>query len=356
MKRINSLSWQIGASFIGTIIGAGFASGQEIMYFFTQYGTLGLICMLLSGAVFALLGYAIFFNSRALRAYNYSDFIVKICGKRIAVVYDVIISTFLFLGASIMFSGSGAVFRENFKVNAAFGIFVIAILSLLVVLRSVKGILNINTVIVPVLIGVIIAVFAYTINKTGIEPLAANLAQLNSSGTIKPIFSFIFYCCYNIVVSIGVLSAFAEDISDQSILRRGSIIGGLGLMILGLLQNLCLLLFVPGIFKYSIPMLHVVSRYGVLLRYSIALCIWCAVFSTAVANLFSLASRLSKNNPRSYSFYALLITAACIPLAFYDFKKLVAFFYPLFGALSIALIIMILVNYLRLGLRQSLRR
>ena len=37
---------------IGTVIGAGFASGQEVMRFFTGYGAKGLISIVLSGLLF----------------------------------------------------------------------------------------------------------------------------------------------------------------------------------------------------------------------------------------------------------------------------------------------------------------
>lgn len=37
---------------IGTVIGAGFASGQEVMRFFTGYGGKGLISIVLSGLLF----------------------------------------------------------------------------------------------------------------------------------------------------------------------------------------------------------------------------------------------------------------------------------------------------------------
>ena len=33
----------IGSAFIGIIVGAGFASGQEILQYFTSFGTLGIL-------------------------------------------------------------------------------------------------------------------------------------------------------------------------------------------------------------------------------------------------------------------------------------------------------------------------
>ncbi len=345
MKNKNHLSWQIGAAYIGTVIGAGFASGQEIMYFFTPYGSLGLITLFLSGLFFMFTGYAIFFTSSHFRAYNYNDYIHKICGSRLAVIYDIIISLFLFLGTSIMFSGSGAVFKENFMLPHIVGVLIIALLTIIVVLRSVKGILSINSVIVPVLIGTIVLIFCFNINNENINKLFVNLSAMKPDNLFRPVFAFMFYCSYNVVLSLGVLSAFAENIRDVKVLRNGAFIGGLGLMVLSLSLNFCLLTRVPHVFKLSIPILYIIKSYHPLIKLAVAVCIWCAVFSTAISNAFSLANRISRNRPALYKVIAAVVVTACIPLSFIDFKKLVALFYPLYGALSMFLIFQILYSF-----------
>ncbi|MFZ5351210.1 MAG: hypothetical protein ACOZCL_00655 [Bacillota bacterium] len=348
MKLKSTLQWQIGAAFIGTIIGAGFASGQEIMFFFTQYGLPGSICMLLTGLVFSLLSYAVIYCSAYFSAHNYNDLINRLCGKRLALVYDIIISSFLFLGVSIMFSGSGAVFKENLGLPSFVGISLIAVFTLLVVFSSVKGILRLNTVIVPILIGIIVLIFCQSIGKLSVTDIVSHMNQIKPESVHKPFFSFLFYCSYNVVLSIGVLSAFSENIKDIGILKKGALIGGAGLMLLGSLQNICIAINAPNVFRYSIPMLYVIKQYNVYFKYLVTICIWCAVFTTAVSNLFSIVKRISRGQDSSYKLTAAIITASCIPLSLYDFKKLVSFFYPLFGALSILLIAILLITFIRL--------
>ena len=46
----------VWAVFVGSVIGAGFASGAETVTFFAVYGTSGLVGALIAGAVLALLG------------------------------------------------------------------------------------------------------------------------------------------------------------------------------------------------------------------------------------------------------------------------------------------------------------
>ena len=42
--------------YIGTVIGAGFASGREIIEFFGVYGVKGIFGMIISGVLFSLAG------------------------------------------------------------------------------------------------------------------------------------------------------------------------------------------------------------------------------------------------------------------------------------------------------------
>ncbi|OGO77073.1 MAG: hypothetical protein A2Y23_04760 [Clostridiales bacterium GWB2_37_7] len=350
MKRKMILSWQIGAAYIGTIIGAGFASGQEIMQFFTRYGSIGMLLLILSGVLFSLCGYVIFYLSRHYKAYDYNSFIIKICGPRLSLVYDCVITMFLFFGASIMFSGSGAIFYESLGYSKIIGIILIACVTLLIVLKSIDGILKVNALVVPILISVILFVLFKTILASNTADFFKNAAAAYKGDNLKPIFSLIFYFSYNLVLAMGVLTAFPQHISSLKTLKRGAYIGGFGLMALSMALNISLLLYLPAILKLSIPVLYISGMYGVYIKYAVLLCIWCEICTTAISNVFSLAKRVTKNRPQLYKSVSLFIVVASIPMAFVDFKRLISFFYPLFGALSMFLIALILIKFMQVKL------
>ena len=350
MKNKRNLSWQIAAAYIGTVIGAGFASGQEIMQFFTIYGSIGSFLILLSGILFSICGYAIFYLSKHYKTYDYNSFIIKICGPRLSLLYDCIITTFLFFGASIMFSGSGALFEESLGLSRIFGISIIAIITLLVVLKSVDGILKINSIVVPLLISVILFVLFKTMFSSNTSEFFQNAKSIYSGNIIKPVFSLIFYCSYNLVLAVGVLTAFSQHINNLTTLKRGALIGGFGLMALSLALNICLILYMPAILKLSIPVLYISAMHGVYIKYAVILCIWFEICTTSIANVFSLAKRIAKNRPSVYNPASLFIVIASIPMAFMDFKRLISFFYPLFGALSMFLIALILIKFVQIKL------
>ncbi|NLY67966.1 MAG: hypothetical protein GX069_10455, partial [Tissierellia bacterium] len=47
---------KIASVYIGTVIGAGFASGREILEFFGVYGIKGIFGIIVSGLLFSILG------------------------------------------------------------------------------------------------------------------------------------------------------------------------------------------------------------------------------------------------------------------------------------------------------------
>lgn len=54
--------------YVGTVIGAGFASGQEILQFFIDYGYKGILGNVLAGILFIYLGFVVIYISSKLNA------------------------------------------------------------------------------------------------------------------------------------------------------------------------------------------------------------------------------------------------------------------------------------------------
>ncbi len=348
LKNIK-LSLQIGAVFIGTVVGAGFASGQEIMQFFTGFGKIGMVTLAFSGLLFYVIAAAVMKAAVWHKTYNYRDFIYCVAGNRFGLTFDILVTAFLFIGTSIMFSGSGALFEEGLGLSKNWGIAIMALLTLAVILQALTGILRINSIIVPMLFAVIVSVLAATIMNSDLGSIGAKLSENYSGGLMKPLIFFIFYCCYNTFLSIGVLAAIPEKTQKLSVLKTGVFLGSMGLMFLSLMLNISLTLKSPEVFQYSIPMSYITSNFGKLVKNAVSFCIWCEIFSTAVSNTFSIAKRLSDGGRIKYRQACTITVLCCLPLAFMEFKGLISFFYPLFGAFSMFMIFRLLYTSQRLG-------
>ena len=101
---------------VATLIGAGFASGQEIYTFFYIHGIKGLYgliicCTLLATIVFKVLSIINSYNIE-----SYKDFIFLLFGKT-GFIINFIITVFLIITFFIMLAGFGAFFSQEIKIN-----------------------------------------------------------------------------------------------------------------------------------------------------------------------------------------------------------------------------------------------
>ncbi len=131
-------SWQIGGAFVGLIVGAGFASGQEIMQYFTSFGLYGIAGAIVATIAFAFLGMSLAQLGTDLQTTSHKAVIYHIGGRYVGVILDVLITFFLFGVAVVMFAGSGSTFHQMFGINPMVGSIIMVILTILTLLLNVK--------------------------------------------------------------------------------------------------------------------------------------------------------------------------------------------------------------------------
>lgn len=111
---------------IGAIVGAGFASGQEIYTFFFVYGKWGIFGIII--ATF-LIGAATFKTLKIIKKYNvksYDEFLDIIIGDinlkniNIKLILNFIINLFLLISFFVMCAGFSAYFKQEIGINEFF--------------------------------------------------------------------------------------------------------------------------------------------------------------------------------------------------------------------------------------------
>ena len=70
--------FKVAATYIGTVVGAGFASGQEVLQFFSAYGMKGLFGIAVATLLFFIFGYTILIIGRAQKVTSYME-VVRSC-------------------------------------------------------------------------------------------------------------------------------------------------------------------------------------------------------------------------------------------------------------------------------------
>lgn len=144
---------------IGTLIGAGFASGQEIYTFFFSYGIKGILGIIVSGIIIGFTIYKTFKLLEKNNIKNYKEFLnVFIKNERLKEFSNAIINIFILVSFYIMIAGFGAYLEQEINLNSILGSSILAILCFILFKTNINGIVKINEILIPILIVVVFCI------------------------------------------------------------------------------------------------------------------------------------------------------------------------------------------------------
>ncbi|UJL46293.1 hypothetical protein KFZ58_18395 [Virgibacillus sp. NKC19-16] len=346
MKRI----LQIGSAFIGIIVGAGFASGQEILQYFTSFGYMGTIGAIIATALFAYLGMTLTRLGSRLRATSHKEAIYKVSGRYLGVIVDYIIIFTLFGVGVVMIAGAGSIPNQQFGLPPAVGISLMSILVILTVMMNVDRVVAVIGSITPFLIISIIILSIYSLftmdsSYTELNPIA----QESPSALSNWFFSAINYVSFNIAVGASMSLLMGGSERDEKTATIGGLIGGLGIGVIIVLSHLAIFSQVDIVASYEMPMLKIADDISPLLGMFYSIVLFGMIFNTALSMFFSLAARFTEQGTTKHKLFALISGLIAFSLSFYGFTELVSFFYPLIGTLGLFLILALLIAPFRMS-------
>jgi uncharacterized membrane protein YkvI len=323
----------VAATYIGTVVGAGFATGKEIVTFFSKFEVAGTIGAVISCYLLILFGTKIMILSSRIKAYSYKEFNVYLFGRKWGNLVNVIIFIIVISVTSVMLSGAGAVFREQLGVPYQVGILSTLFLCYFVVMHGLKGLFAINAYIVPLIIlfglFVFISVFDNQPHQL-LELISPNKLPNHLHWMTTPF----TYASFNIITAMVVLVPLGKEIQDEHVLKWGGFLGGIGLFIILLLNHLSLSAH-PESFLFEIPTAEIVKQFGSMIHVLFLLVIYGEIFNTVVANVYGVARQLSGNSRLKYNYAVLIILIFIFFISQIGYGQLLTVLYPLFGYLGL---------------------
>lgn len=351
MKRKLTLVFQAATVFVGTIVGAGLASGQEITQFFTTYGFNGFKGLLVCAVFYILVSSMMISISLKFNLNSYSDFIDLVSPGFLGKITDLLTSLFLITGAAIILAGGGALLKQYLGIPRYIGIILMALISIITLLRDTKGLITINSLIVPSLSTIVIAVFLFYLiyykDTMSLEFMRQVPVYKNIIVPNQWLVSSFLYAGFNMLFCSGVLVPISKEMKSKSIIITGTICGVVLLTILGFLINSMLLVNIPNIFEYEIPLLHVASKFGPLLQLLLLIVIWCEMFSTEVSDIYSVGKTLEHKFKIPYKKAIIMVLLIALPISQIGFKQLITYLYPGFGVISLIFAVQITIFYFK---------
>ncbi|MCA1032296.1 hypothetical protein LCL95_14775 [Bacillus timonensis] len=312
---------------LGTIIGAGYASGRELWQFFGDQSGLAII---LFTVIFIICCYVILKISYEEQTVHFYPVLERLIGKKLSHFYDGMIIVYLFTTTVVMLAGGGATL-EMFHIPYWLGVLIFCVLLVLLFIWDIKGMISMNIIILPILIlGLIVTLLLFVISNG--KPFSFDLeAQRNWPAAFT-------FTALNILPLIAVLAAVGKEIKHIGEAKIASIGSGVILGLISFIYNESLMQIAEEIMLYEIPLFAILKHYPYTMLVFMSLLLWGAIYTTAASGVFGITTRFRKSDGLPLWLLALISLCLMVPFTTFGFATLVAVLYPLYGIANLYLL------------------
>lgn len=330
--------------YIGTIMGAGFASGREIWQFFACFGTQAKIGVVIAGVLFILMGVFTAYIARSLNTNDMGRIIVPGYNKKLSNLIGSFMALILFVVLITMSAAGGALFQQQFQgsplIGGAFIVFVVVI----TVLGGFDRIAGIFRWMVPILLFVVVVVSILVIKAplTGTE-----IGEAVCPSPLSPTWftSAIIYLAYNILAVIPIVATASLHAKDLKKSLLGAALGGASLGILAYILTMAMQRDMEFSQAMEMPLLAFTQRLDprINLLYTVVLAF--AIYASATTNYFGFTTKIKEGPWKNPIVIILAIIAYFIGLV--GFSNIVAYLFPISGFFGIIIVLMITTNFIQ---------
>ncbi len=333
---------------IGALIGAGFASGQEIYLFFYKYGKNGILGLLVCSVLIGIVIYKTFLiilrnkNITTYKAFlNEIFYSKKVQSKYLNFSYvsNIIINIFLLITFYIMISGFGAYFEQECNISNIIGAIILAVICYFIFMTSVKGVAKASSIVVPILILCILIIGINNAKEISFEEIGKNITGISSGW----LWQSIIYCSYNIILLIPVLVNLKEYIRSEKQILKISVTIGIIVFILAISIFLLMVNVDVNFNKLEMPAVYVISQKFSNFRGIYGIVILLSIFSTAISIGMGFLENIVKNK-KNYPQFAAIMCISSVLVSNFGFSNLVKSLFPVFGYLGVLQILCIFID------------
>ena len=333
---------KIALVIIGALIGAGFASGQEIYLFFFSYGKRGIFGIAVSAILLGIIIYKTMIIIKKNKITTYKEFLLSIVPEKwrkekVLEIINIIINIFILITFYIMIAGFGGYLAETIKIPQIIGSSILAIMCVIIMSKETKGIVKVSEIIVPILIVFIVVIGVYTVISTNV---ANKIEQMNIINGSSWLVSGVLYASYNTILLIPVLIS-VNNIIDRREVSKTSIVITFMIFLLATAVFVSMLKIDVNIKRIEMPISYVISTQLPKLKVLYGIVILTSILTTAISLIAGLMQNVKEKNNKK-----IMLCLICISSIFISqigFSALINFLYPIFGYIGIIQILLIAI-------------
>ncbi|MEF9990707.1 MAG: hypothetical protein RRZ84_02300 [Romboutsia sp.] len=338
---------KFAGTYISVCIGSGFATGQEIIQFFSSHGAISILASIFCMVILAYCGASLLEIGKSVRLRSSNDIFKYLCGDKIGQLFKIFMPIFFFCSFVVMISGAGAAMNQYYGISKNLGSMILVILVLGSILLGMNRLIdilgNIGPMIVIVSIGIGIVTIArnyeslVNVNKI-IEGINITRATENW-WLIAPLYSGL-----NVIVVTPFLVGVGKTAKNKKNCILGGVIGGVAFMLAAIVLNIGLLSDIQNVYIKEIPTLYMADKISPIVGMIFSVMLIAGIYTTAVPLLWSTCSSFAKENTYKFRYMAV----GCSVLGFIGgrlpFATLVNFIYPISGVMGVIIIIGIILR------------
>ena len=344
MKEYNISSFTVASIYVGTIIGAGFASGREIWQYFGVFGKWGILGLGFAGIMFILMGMMLVYIGRKLGTSDIGHVILPFSNKTVASVLGYVIALTIFVALVTMSAAGGAFAKQQFGIHRSIGGLIIVVMVILTVLGNFQRISRVFNMLMPVLVLVVAGGSLYVI----FAPVTSECGEMDI--TPSPLannwlIAAMIYMAYNMIGTIPIMARAGMHAKDMKTALKGAIFGALVLCLMALTLHLALSKDPAFADRMDLPMLGMAGRIsrGFNVVYSVVL--FFSIYSAATSTFYGVTTKI-KDGPRK-KYFVVLLAMIGFSLGLAGFREIVAMVFPVVGMIGFFVIVMVIFNFFR---------
>ena len=344
-SRIRPLTFfNVAALYVGTLMGAGFASGREGWQFFGVFGTKGYMGLMISGSLFMIMGMMVSYIARKKNTQDMGRIIDFTDSPKVSAAIGYLMAGILYTIIISMSAAGGSFLHQQFGLPAFVGGLVIVILVIITVLGDFERISKIFRLITPALFAIDVLLCIIVMNMD-IQQSGATEGFPVSGMASTWWWAAILFVCYNMLGMIPIVGEASVKAKSQRHGIVGAVAGGFMLFLLTLLLITALRKDMSFTNEMDLPMLAYAAKISPIANVAFGTVLFAAIYSAATSTYYGFSTKIKDGPKKKY----ILIGGALVGFlcGLTGFNTIVAYLYPAEGYIGIVILVSIIINFVK---------
>ena len=327
----------LAGSYVSFGIGAGFATGAELLQFWAAHGIAAILGLIISAALILLCIAVVSRDCRKYKLVNMEMMYKHYCGKYIGTGIQWFNTLTFFLMVGSMIAGGASSLHQAFNIPVSVGTLIMLAAVLGTSLLGMKKLTDILGNIAPIIILSVLVICIYSYMH-GTDGFAAGNELIKAKSGLTMSSSLIFSAILNFTYVVLNMSAYSANVSTRADHQKELVFGNvLGQTITVLSQVFIFIAFILNasiVAGADIPLLMLAQRLGNVFYAFYGIIVVLATYTTATGMAWVAASNIQLESSK---WYKVVVAVICIG----------AFIFSNFGSFGVLMnFVMKFVSYL----------